>query len=135
MSNIINHCCCSVAKSCLILCNPMDCNTLGFLVLHSLVEFPQICVHWISDAIQPSPPLSAPSPSALNLSQHQGLLQWVSCCIRWPKYWSFSFNISASNEYSGLISFRIDCFGLLAIQGTFKSLLQHYKSLGNLKVK
>ena len=70
-------------------------------------------------------PLLPPSPLALNLSQHQGLF---SFCIRWPKYWSFTFSISPSREYSGLISFRIDSFVLLAVQGTLKSLLQHHSS-------
>ena len=68
------------------------------------------------------------SPPAFSLSQHQGLFQWVSSSIRWPKYWSFSFSISPSNEYSGLISFRMDWLDLLAIQGTLKSLLQHHSS-------
>ena len=75
-------------------------------------------------AIQPSHPLLSPSPPAFNLSQHQGLSNESVLCIRWPKYWSFSFSISPSNEYSGLISVRIDCFDLLAVQGTLKSLLQ-----------
>ena len=82
---------------------------------------------WVSDAIQSSHPLSSPSPLAFNLSQHQGLLNESVLCIRWPKYWSFS--ISPSNEYSGLswmISFRINWFKLLAVQGTLKSLLQHH---------
>ena len=70
--------------------------------------------------------LSSPSPSTFNLSQHQGLFQWVILHIRWPKYWSFSFNISISNEYSGLISFRMDSFDLLTIQRTLKSLFQHH---------
>ena len=70
-------CYCSVAKSCLTLCNPMDCSTPGFPVLHYLPEFSQIHVHWVSDVIQPSLPLSSPSPSALNLSQHRSLSQWV----------------------------------------------------------
>ena len=78
------------------------------------------------DAIQPSHPLSSPSPSAFNLSHHQGLFQWVSSLLRWPKYWCFSFSISPSNEYSGLISFRMDWLDLLAVQGTLKSLLQHH---------
>ena len=69
-----------------------------------------------------------PSPSALNLSQHQCLFQWVTLCLRWPKYWSFSFSISPSNDYSGLISFTIDWFDHLAVQGTLKSLLQHHNS-------
>ena len=75
--------------------------------------------------------LLAPSPPTFNLSQHQGLFQWIFAsvlCIRWPKYWSFCFSISLSNEYSGLISFRMDRFDLLAVQGTLKSLLQHHSS-------
>ena len=84
--------------------------------------------HQVGDAIQPSHPLRSPSPPAFNLSQHQGLSSDSVLCIRWPKYWSFSFNISPSNEYSGLISFRIDWFDLLALQGTLKSLLQHDSS-------
>ena len=75
----------------------------------------------VSDAIQPSRPLSPPSPPTLPLSQNQGLSQWV----RWPKYWSFSFSISPSSEYSGLISFRIDWFDILAIPGARKSLQHH----------
>ena len=76
--------------------------------------------------IQPSHPLSIPSPPALNLSHHQGLSNASVLCIRWSKYWSFSFSISPSNEHSGLISFRIDWLALLAVQGTLKSLLQHH---------
>ena len=108
------------------LCDPMDCSTPGFLVLHHLPDFAQIHVHWISDAIQPSHPLSSPSPPAFNLSQHQGLFNDLTLCIRWPKYWSFSFSITPSSEYSWLVSFRIDWFDLLAVQGTLKSLLQHH---------
>ena len=88
----------------------------------------QTHVHWVGDSIQPSHPLLPPSPPAFNLSQHQGLFQWVGFFIRWPKYKSFSFSISLSNEYSGLISFRIDWFDLFVVQGTLKSLLQHYIS-------
>ena len=77
-------------------------------------------VHWVGDAIQPSHSLLFPSPPAFNLSQHQGLFQWVSSSYHWPKYWSFSFSIGPPNEYSGLISFRIDWFDLLAVQGTLK---------------
>ena len=76
------------------LCNPMDCSTPGLPVHHQLPEFTQTYVHWVSDAIQPSHPLSSPSPLAFNLSQHQGLVSH----IRWLKYWSFSFSISPSNE-------------------------------------
>ena len=97
----------------------MDCSTPGFPILHNLLGLAQTHVHWVSDTIQPSHPLLSPSPPALNLSQHQGLLQWVS--IRCPKYWSFSFSIIPSNEYSGLISFRIDWLDLLAVQGSLKS--------------
>ena len=69
-----------------------------------------------------------PFSSAFNLSQHQGLFQWVSFHIRWPKHWSFSFSISPSNEYSGLLSFTMDWLDALAVQGTLKSLLQHHSS-------
>ena len=100
----------------------MDCSMPSFPVLYYLPQFTQTHVHWVSDAIQPSHPLS-PSPPAFNLFQNQGLLQWVSASRQVAKYWSFSFNISPSNAYSGLISFRID---LLAVQGTLKSLLQHH---------
>ena len=119
----------SVAKSYLTLCSPMDCSTPGFPVLHHLLEFAQIHVHWVSDSIQPSHPLSSPSPPAFNLSQHQVFSNESVLCIRWPKYWAFSFSISPSNEYSGLISFRIDWLDLLVVQGTVKSLLQHHSSL------
>ena len=77
--------------------------------------------------MQPSHPLPSPPP-AFNLSQHQGLSNESVLCIRWPKYWSFSFSISPSNKYSGLISFSIERFDLLAVQGTLKSLLQHHSS-------
>ena len=117
---------CLVAQSCLTLCNPMDCSTPGFLVLNHFPEFAQTHVHRVSDAIQPSHPLSPPSPPAYSLSQHQGISSESLLHVRWPKYWSFSFNVSPSNEYSGLISFRIDLFHLLAVQGTLKSLLQHH---------
>ena len=96
------------------------CSTLGFPVLHHLPELAQTHVHWVSDAIQPSRPLASPSPPAfpsIRVFSNESVL-----CIRWPKYWSFSIN--PSNEYSGLISFRIDWFDLLAVQGTLKSLLQ-----------
>ena len=91
-------------------------------------ELAQTHVHWVGDAIQPSHPLLSPSPPAFNLSQHQGLFQWISSCNRWPKYWSFSFSISPSNEYSGPISFRIDWFDLPVVQRTLKSFLQYHSS-------
>ena len=104
----------------------MDCSTSGFPVPHHLPEFAQVQVHWVGDAIQLRYPFSPPSPFTLSLSYHQGLFQWVSFHIKWPKYWSFSFSISPSNEYSRLISFRIDWFDLLAVLGTLKILLQHH---------
>ena len=103
----------------------MDCSMPGFPVLHYLLEFAQTHVYWVDYAIQLSHPLLSPSLPAFNLSQHQGLFQSV-LRIRWSKYWSFSFSISPSNEYLGLISFRIDWFDLLVVQGTLKSLLQHH---------
>ena len=106
----------------------MDCSMPGFPVHHQLPEFTQTHVLGVGDAIQPSHPLSSPSPPAFNLPQHQGLLNESALCIRWPKYWSFSFNISPSNEHSGLISFGMDWLDLLAVQGTLKSLLQHHSS-------
>ena len=112
-------------QSCPTLYDPMDCSTPGLPVHHQLPEFTQTHVHWIGDAIQPSHPLSSPSPLAFNLSHHQGLFQWVSSSHQVAKVWSFSFNISPSNEHPGLISFRVDWFDILAVQGTLKSLLQH----------
>ena len=111
-------CCWSVAKSCLNLCDPMDSSTPGFPVLHYLLEFVKTHVHWVSDATQPSHPLSPllllPSvfPSIRDFSSESALR------IRWPKYWSFSFSTRPSNEFSGLTSFRMDWFDLLAVQGT-----------------
>ena len=96
--------------------------------LSQLPELTQTHVHRVSDAIQPSHPLSSPSPPALNLSQHQGLSNESVLHIRWPKYWSFIFSISLPNEYSGLISSKVDWSDLLAVQGTLKSLLQHHNS-------
>ena len=108
-------------------CNPMYCSTTGLPVHHQLPDFTQIHVHWVGGAIQPSHPLLSPSPPTCNLSEHQGLFN-ESVHIRWPKYWSFSFSISPSNKYSGLIFFRMDWLDLLAVQGTLKSLLQHHSS-------
>ena len=156
------------------LCDPLDCSMPCFSVCHQHPELVQTHVHWVSDAVQPSHPLLSPSPPAFNLSQHQGLLQWLSSftfhfhalekemathsivvawripgmgepsglpsmgshrvrhdwsdlaaaaalCIRWPKYWSFSFSMSPSNEYSGVISFRIDSFCLISLQSKWLS--------------
>ena len=114
----------SVAQ--LTLCDTMNCSMPGLPVHHQLPEFTQTHVHRVGNAIQPSHLLSSPSPPALNLSQH--LSNESVLCIRWPKYWSLSFNISQSNEHSGLISFRMDWLDLVAVQGTLKSLLQHHSS-------
>ena len=106
----------------------MNCSTPGLPVHHQLPEFTQTHIHWVGDAMEPSYPLSSPSPPALNLSQHQGLLKWVCSLYQVAKYWSFSFSISPSNEHSGLNSFRMDWLDLLAVQRTLKSLLQHHSS-------
>ena len=100
----------------------------GFPVLHHLPEFAQPHVHRVSDTIQPSNSLLSPSPPIFNLSQHQVFSHESVLRIKWPKYRSFSFSISPSNEYSGLISFRKDWLHLLAVQGVLKSFLQHHSS-------
>ena len=92
-------------------------------ICHQLPELAQIHVPQVGDAIQPSHPLPSPSPPVCNLSHHQGLFSESVLHIKWPKYWSFTFSISPSNEYSGLISFRSDWFDLFAVQGTLKGLL------------
>ena len=117
--------CCSVVQSCPTR-DPMDASTPGLPVSHHLLEFVQ--VHVISDAVQSSHPLTPSFPSALNLSQYQGLFQWVSVCIRRPKYWRFSFSCTPSSEYSGFFSLKIDWFDLLAVQGTLSSLLQNHSA-------
>ena len=121
-------CCCSVAKLCQTLYNPMDCKRPGSFVLHSLPEFAQNHVHWVSDAIQPSHPLLPASPFAFSLSQHQYLFQWVSSLHQVAKVLEFQLSINPSNEYSWLISFKIDWHHLLGVQGTLNSLLQHCSS-------
>ena len=126
LEQYLAHSISSVTQSCPTLCNPLDCSTPGFPVHHQLLELAQTHVHQVSDATQLSHPLSSPSPPAFNLPQHQGLFQWVILHIRRPKHWRFSFSISPSNEYSELISFRIDWFDLLAVQEILKSLVQHH---------
>ena len=95
---------------------------------HQLPEHTQTHIHRVGDAIQPSHSLLSPSPPALNLSQHRSLFQWVSSSHQVAKYWSFSFNISSSNEHPGLISFRMVWLDFLTVQGTLKILLQHHSS-------
>ena len=118
--------CCSVTKSYPTLRDPMDCSTPGFPVVRHFLELVQTHVYWVSDAIQPYHPLLPASSPALNLSLFMVFSSESVLCIRWPKYWNFAFSISPSSEYSGLISFRIDCFDLLDFQGTLKKLLQHH---------
>ena len=106
----------------------MDCSMPGFPVHHQLLEPTQTHVHHVSNAIQPSHPLSSPSPPTFNLSHIRVFSIKSVLHIGWQKYWSFSINISPSNEYSGLFPFRIDWFDPLAVQVTLKSLLQHHRS-------
>ena len=116
---------CSVTKACPALCNPLACSMPGFPVLHCLLEFAQVPVHWIGEAIQASHPLlpllllSSIFPSIRVFSSE------LAFCIRWPMCWSFSFSISPFNAYSWLISFRMNWFDLPAVQETLKSRLQH----------
>ena len=118
----------SVAQSCPTLCNNMDGSIPGLPVHHQLLEFTQTHIHWVGDAIHHLTlcrpllllPLNFPS---IRVFSNESIV-----CIRWPRYWSFSFNISPSKEYSGLISFRMDWLDLHAVQGTLKSLLQHHSS-------
>ena len=106
----------SVAQSCPTLCDRMDYSTPGLPIHHQLPEFTQTHVHHVGDAIQPSHPLSSPSPPAFKLSHSIRVFSnELVLHIRWPKYWSFSFSFSPSSEYSGLISFRIDWLDLFAV--------------------
>ena len=119
----------SVTQSCPTLCEPMNCSTPGFPVHHQLWELAQTHLHWVSDAIQPSHPLSYHSPSAFNLSQHQYFpMSQFFTSGRCGEVLEFQLQHQSSNEYSGLISFRIDWFDLLAVHRTLKSLLQHHSS-------
>ena len=118
----------SFTQACPTLHNPINCSMPGFPVHHQLVKLAQTHVHWVGDAIQPFQPLHSlillPSiPPSIRVFSSESTLH-----MRWPKYWSFSFSISPSNEHPGLISFRMDWLDFLAVQGTFKSLLQHHSS-------
>ena len=120
-------CCCSVAQLCPPLCDPMDCSMPGFPVHHHLVEFAQTHVHWIGDAIQPSHPLLFPSPPAFNLSQHQGLFQWVDSLHQVAKLLEFQLQ---HQSFQWIFRFDflnqlINWFDLLEVQRTLKSLLQN----------
>ena len=111
----------SVTQSCPALCDPMNRSTPGLPVHHQLPEFTQTHVHWVGGAIQPSHPLSSPSPPVPNPSQHQGLFQWVNSLHQVAK-------VLGVSVLPGLISFRMDWLDLPAVQGTLKSLLQHHSS-------
>ena len=118
----------SVTQSCLTLCDPMYCSTPGLPFHHQLPEFTQTHVHWVDDAIQPSHPLSSPSPPALNLSQHQGLFQWVNSSNQVAKLLQFQLQHQSFQWTPRTDLFRMDWLYLLAVQGTLKSLLQHHSS-------
>ena len=118
----------SVAQSCPTLCNPMDCSTPGLPIYHQLPEFTQLMS---IELVMLSNHLILCHPLLLLLSIFPSIRVFSNesaPCIRWPKYWSFSFNISPSNEHSGLIFFRMDWLDLLAVQRTLKSLIQHHSS-------
>ena len=125
----------SVTQSCPTLCNPMNRSTPGLPVHHQLLEFTHIHVHQVGDAIQPSHPLSSPSPPVPNPSQHQSLFQWSTLRMRWPKYCSFSFSISPSKGIPGLISFRMDCWISLQSKGLsrvfYKTTVQKHQFFGS----
>ena len=116
----------SLAQSCPTLCDPIDCSTPGLSVHHQLLESTRTPVHWVSDAIQPSHPLSSPSTPVVNPSKHQGLFQWVSSSHQVAKVLELNFSFSIS------LSFRIESFDLLTVQRTLRSLLQHYSSKASL---
>ena len=118
----------SVTQSSPTLCDPRDCSMPGFPIHHQLPELAQTHVHWVDDATQPSHPLSSPSPlpsifPSIRVFSNESVLH-----IRWPKYWSFSFSTSPSNEWSGLISFRMDWLDLLAVQGLLRVSSKHHSS-------
>ena len=120
--------CCSVTQSHPTLCNPMDCRKPGFPIFHHIPEFAQTHAHWV---MMPSNYLILCCPFCFLPSIFPSIKVFsdeLALCIRWIKFWSFGLNISPSNEYSGLISFSIDWFDLLAVQGTLESFLQHHST-------
>ena len=118
----------SVAQSRPTLCDTMNCSTPGLPVHHQLPESTQTHVRRVGDAIQPSHPLSSPSPPPSIPPSIRVFSNESTLCMRWRKYWSFSFSIIPSKEIPGLISSRMDWLDLLAVHGTLKSLLQHHSS-------
>ena len=128
MSVYYIYCCYSVAQSCPALHDPMDCSIAGSPVPHHLPEFAQVHAHWTGDA---SSHLILWCPLLLLASVFTIIRDFsneLTVLIRWPKYWSFSFSISPSNDYPGLISLKIDWFDPLSVQGTLKTFLQHHSS-------
>ena len=111
-----------------LFCDPMNCSTPGLPIHHQRLKSTQTHVHWVGDTIQPSYPLLFPSPPALNLSQHQGLFQWVSSLHQVAKVLDFQLQHQSFQWTPELISFRMDCLDVRAVQGTLKSLLQHHSS-------
>ena len=119
MWHFLPDCCFLIATLSLAPCNPMDFSMAGSFVFHYYLEFAQIHVHWVDAVIQPSHLLPPPATFVFSLAQHQ--VFFISS-HRWPKYWRSNFNNSPSSEHSELISFKIDWFGLLAVQETLRSL-------------
>ena len=126
MSRIIGFS--SVAQSCPTLCDPMNSSMPGLPVHHQLPEFTQTHVHQVSDAIQPSHPLSSPSPPALNLYHHQGIFKWVSSSHEVAKV--LEFQLQHQSFQPGLISFRMDWLDLLAVQGLSRTTVQKHQFFG-----
>ena len=122
--------CCSFTQLCLTLCNPVICSMPGLAVLHHVSELTQSHVHWVSDAIQPSHPVLSPSPPVFNLSQHQGLFQWVGSSYQVAN--ALQLQLQHQSFQWIFNSFRIDWFDLLAVQETLKSLLQHHQFFSTL---
>ena len=125
----------SVVQSCLTLCDPTDYSTPGFPVHHQLLELAQTHVHCISDAIQPSHPLSSPSLPAFNLSQHQGLFPWVSSSHQVAKVLEFQPQHQSFQWIFRTDFFRMDWLDLLAVQGTLKSLFQQFNSINSSELR
>ena len=127
----------SVTQSCPTFCDPMNPSTPGVPVHHQLQEFIQIHVHRVRDAIQPSHLLSCSSPPAPIPPSIRVFSNESTLCMRWPKYWSFSFRIIPSKEHPGLNSFRMDWLDLLAVQGTLKesSPTPQFKSINSLVLR
>ena len=131
MLNIVHYCCCcSVEQLCPTLCDPMDCSTPSLPVPHHLPEFVQAHVHCIGGVVHPSHPLMPLFLLASVFPRIRDFSNELFVCIRWPKYWSFSFSFSPSSEYSAFIYWIdiIDWFDLLAVQVTFRSISHHHQT-------